>query len=639
MNLNNLLLQQYKKSQGESLSIQQWLDLCKTDPSAHDSPAERLLKAIGEPEEVDTSTDPILSRLFHNRIIYRYKAFKDFYGLEETIERFVDYVRHSSQGLEESKQICYFLGPVGGGKSSLVERIKTLMEQEPFWAIEGSPVHDSPLYLFSKEEHGEYLKETYGIPSTKLRYKPSPWLVKRLEESEGDISQLRVIKIYPSKNRQIAISRTEPGDPNNQDISTLVGKIDIRKIESYSQNDADAYLYSGGLSLGNRGCMEFVEMFKAPLPVLNPLLSATQDGCYNGTEAISGIPFEGMIFAHSNESEWELFKNNAVNEAFLDRVYLIRVPYCLRISEEEKIYQKIIQNSELRKAPCAPQTLKILSEFSILTRLANSNGVDLVSKMKIYNGESLKDKDPSAKTLHDYKELAGITEGMKGISTRFTFKVLSKTFNHDLTEIGANPVHLIKVLKEQVKTEQLPQDTEGFYLSLIDKHLKPDYLEFLKKEIQYAYLDTYQEYAQTYHDQYFVHADMWLQDSDYKDPNTGTVLDKEALERELSKIEKAANIHNTRDFRNDFVAFVYRYRSKHDGKMPKWDAYSQFKEVIEKKLMIGMEEIMPVISFGGKKQSQDAKRHRSFVNRMSELGYTERQTRLVVEFYIRERKS
>jgi serine protein kinase len=169
----------------------------------------------------------------------------------------------------------------------------------------------------------------------------SPWAVKRLEEFGGDLSRFRVVRIQPSVLRQVAITKTEPGDDNNQDISSLVGKVDIRQLEHLSQNDPDAYSYSGGLCLANQGLLEFVEMFKAPIKMLHPLLTATQEGNFKGTEGFSAIPFNGVIVAHSNESEWHSFRNNKNNEAFLDRIYIVKVPYCVRVSEEVKIYQKL----------------------------------------------------------------------------------------------------------------------------------------------------------------------------------------------------------------------------------------------------------------------------------------------------------
>jgi serine protein kinase len=197
---------------------------------------------------VDTRNQPALSRIFANKVIKIYPAFREFHGAEDVIEQVVSFFRHAAQGLEEKKQILYLLGPVGGGKSSIAERLKQLMERVSFYALKGSPVNESPLGLFDPAEDGRVLEEQYGIPQRYLTRILSPWAVKRLEEFGGDIRKFRVVKRHPSILKQIAVAKTEPGDENNQDISALVGKIDIRKLEHYGQNDADAYSYSGGLS-------------------------------------------------------------------------------------------------------------------------------------------------------------------------------------------------------------------------------------------------------------------------------------------------------------------------------------------------------------------------------------------------------
>ncbi|MFY8017746.1 MAG: PrkA family serine protein kinase, partial [Inhella sp.] len=272
----------FERTKVEELSLEDYLAECKRNPLAYATSAERMLKAIGEPSTLDTRNDPRLSRIFQNKLIKIYPAFAEFYGLEEAIEQVVAYFRHAAQGLEEKKQILYLLGPVGGGKSSIAERLKQLMEQMPFYAIKGSPVNESPLGLFDAAEDGAILEREYGIPRRYLNRIMSPWAVKRLEEFGGDIRQFKVVKRYPSVLRQVGVAKTEPGDENNQDISSLVGKVDIRKLETFAQDDPDAYSYSGGLCLANQGLLEFVEMFKAPIKVLHPLLTATQEGNFKG---------------------------------------------------------------------------------------------------------------------------------------------------------------------------------------------------------------------------------------------------------------------------------------------------------------------------------------------------------------------
>lgn len=629
----------YERTREDEFSLKEYLELCKNDRLTYASAAERMLAAIGEPALIDTRNDTRLSRIFANKVIKIYPAFREFYGTEEVIEQVVSYFRHAAQGLEERKQILYLLGPVGGGKSSIAEKLKSLMEKVPFYAIKGSPVNESPLGLFNEEEDGAILEEEFGIPRRYLRSIPSPWAVKRLEEMNGDINQFRVVRRYPSILKQIAISKTEPGDENNQDISSLVGKVDIRKLEEYAQDDPDAYSYSGGLCLANQGLMEFVEMFKAPIKVLHPLLTATQEGNFKGTEGFGAIPFDGVILAHSNESEWKTFKNNKNNEAFLDRIYIVKVPYCLRVSDEIKIYDKLMRNSSLSKAPCAPGTLKMMAQFAILSRLAEPENSSIFSKMLVYDGENLKDTDPKAKSMHEYSDYAGVDEGMNGLSTRFAFKILSKVFNFDTTEVAANPVHLLYVLEQQVEREQFPPEIEQKYFAYIKEHLAQRYVEFIGKEIQTAYLESYSEYGQNIFDRYVTFADFWIQDQEFRDPDTGESFDRNSLNQELEKIEKPAGISNPKDFRNEIVNFVLRARAQQGGKNPAWTSYEKLRTVIEKKMFSNTEELLPVISFNAKGSADDANKHQEFVARMVEKGYTAKQVRLLCEWYLRVRKS
>ncbi len=629
----------YDAGQEEEMSLQEYLDLCKRDPTAYASVAERMLMAIGEPQMLDTRSNSRLSRIFANKIIRIYPAFRDFYGMEEVIESIVSYIRHAAQGLEERKQLLYLLGPVGGGKSSLAEKLKSLIEKVPFYAVKGSPVHESPLGLFNPEEDGPILEEDYGIPRRYLNTIMSPWAVKRLHEFNGDITKFRVVKLRPSVLNQIAVTKTEPGDENNQDISSLVGKIDIRQLEHFSQDDPDAYSYSGGLCLANRGILEFVEMFKAPIKVLHPLLTATQENNYKGTEGFGAIPFDGLILAHSNEAEWQAFRNNRNNEAFLDRIYIVKVPYCLRVTEEIHIYEKLLANSSLSHAVCAPDTLKMMGQFSVLSRLKEPENSSIYSKMRIYDGENLKDTDPKAKSLQEYRDYAGVDEGMTGVSTRFAFKILSKVFNFDHRELAANPVHLMYVLEQQIQQEQFPPEVEERLLRYIKEFLSPRYAEFIGKEIQTAYLESYSEYGQNIFDRYVTYADFWIQDQEYRDPNTGEILDRAALNDDLEKIEKPAGISNPKDFRHEVVNFVLRSRAQHEGHNPAWTSYEKLRGVIETKMFSNTEDLLPVISFNAKASADEQKKHQDFVNRMMAKGYTERQVRLLAEWYLRVRKS
>ncbi len=633
----------YEREKQVKLSLKEYLDAAGSDSSLYSSAAERMVQAIGQPVHVDTSNDARLGRIFMNRTIKTYPAFGYFYGLEETIERIVGYFRHAAQGLEERKQILYLLGPVGGGKSSLADALKKLMQARPVYVLcagdEVSPIYESPLGLFDPKTMGGVLEDNYGIPRRRLPGYMSPWALKRLDEFGGDISKFSVVRVIPSEQRRCLVAKTEPGDENNQDISSLVGKVDIRKLEHFGQDDADAYSYTGGLNRTSQGLLEFVEMFKAPLKMLHPLLTATQDGTYVGTENVGAMPYQGIIVAHSNESEWESFKANRNNEAFLDRICVVKVPYCLRATEEKMIYDKLIRNSELGGAPCAPDTLEMMARFSVLTRIKEHENSSLYSKMRVYDGESLKDTDPNARTVQEYHDAAGMNEGMDGISTRFAYKILSETFNFDTHEVAADPVHLMYVLDQAIRREQMPEDTEQRYLGFVKEELAARYADFIGNEIRKAYLESYHNYGQNLFDRYISYADAWIDDTDYKDPDTGQLMDRGILNEELQKIEHPAGIANAKDFRYEVVKFALRARAKNEGKNPVWTSYEKIRDVIERRMFGQIEELLPVISFGAKKDSEAETKHDEFVERMTKRGYTEMQVRRLVDWYMRVSKS
>lgn len=624
----------------EEYTLQEWLDGCRDNRGFYANAAERMLTAIGKPTLVNTSEDTRLSRIFQNRVIKHYATFDSFYGIEETIEKIVDFLTHAADGLEERKQILYLLGPVGTAKSSLAERLKQLIESQPIYVLkmgeEVSPIYESPLGLFDKDKHGKFLEDKYGIPSRYLGYILSPWAVKRLREAGGRIDRFKVVKMYPSRLYQIAVAKTEPGDENNQDISSLVGKVDIRKLREHKQNDADAYSFSGGLCLANQGLLEFVEMFKAPIKMLHPLLTATQEGNYNGIEG-APIPFNGVILAHSNESEWQAFKSNKNNEAFLDRVSIIKVPYCLRVNEEIKIYEKMIDSSALDKKKVAPGTLDFLAKWSILTRLKEPENSTMTSKLKVYNGENLKDVDPKAKSVQEYKQNAGVDEGMTGMSTRFAYKILSQVFDKDPEERAANPVHLMTVLQDQIEQEQLGQKLETEYKQFI-KTLRDEFGKFIEKEIKTACLEQYSEFGQNIFDNYLTWATAWIKENDYRD-ETGQTLNREALDNELSKVEKPAGIANPKEFRQEVVMFCLEAKGKLGGKNPAWTSYEKMKEVIEARIFQTSEELLPIITFNAKASKEDQEKHRGFLDRMAQKGYTHRQTRLLADWWRRWKRN
>ena len=364
-------------------------------------------------------------------------------------------------------------------------------------------------------------------------------------------------------------------------------------------------------------------MFKAPIKMLHPLLTATQEGNYIGTENIGAHPVPGHHPRPLQRGGVAELQEQPNNEAFIDRICVVKVPYCLRATEERQIYEKLLQTSELAEAPCAPETLEMLARFCVLSRLKEHENSNLFSKMRVYDGESLKDTDPRAKTVQEYRDAAGVDEGMTGISTRFAFKVLSSTFNFDTQEVAADPVHLMYVLEQSIRREQFPERSEKKLLDFIKAELAPRYAEFIGNEIQKAYLESYGDYGQNLFDRYVAYADAWIEDQDFKDPDTGQLLDRELLEPGAVQDREAGGHRQPQGFpqRGGEVRAARAGRATTARTRP-GPSYEKMREVIEKRMFTQVEDLLPVISFGSKKDSDTEKKHADFLERMMSRGYT-----------------
>ncbi len=519
------------------------------------------------------------------------------------------------------------------------------MEVHPIYVLKAgdelSPVFESPLSLFDPEPLGPMIEEKYGIPRRRLTGLMSPWCYKRPRSVRR--RHLAVPRRQASSPRGCARSRSPRPSPATRTTRTSPrwsARSTSASSRTFAQNDPDAYSYSGGLNRANQGILEFVEMFKAPIKMLHPLLTATQEGNYIGTENIGAIPFTGVILAHSNEAEWQSFKANKNNEAFIDRICVIKVPYCLRVTEEQKIYEKLIQGSELATAPCAPATLETLARFSVMSRLRKHENSTLFAKMRVYDGESLKEiRSEGAQR----SGISGCRRRRRRHGRRFDALCLQGA-GRDLQprhhggrrRSGAPDVHAGAV---RSAASSCPRKSR----SATSSSSRPSWCRAMPSSSatrsRRPIWNPTRDYGQNLFDRYVDYADAWIEDQDFKDPDTGQLLDRELLNQELTKIEKPAGIANPKDFRNEVVKFSLRSRAQNGGKNPTWTSYEKIREVIEKRIFSQVEDLLPVISFGSKKDGETEKKHGEFVARMVERGYTERQVRRLVEWYMRVKQA
>ncbi|MDP4182693.1 MAG: serine protein kinase, partial [Bacillota bacterium] len=443
-----------------------YLDLIKGNPDIAMLAHQRMYNLITQPgvEVIKTDENPRLRRIYGNDVVKKYKFFEDdFFGIDKTIMKLVRYFHSAAMQGEEARQVLYLVGPVGSGKSSLMEAVKKALEiSPPVYSLKGCPIREEPLHLIPKHLR----KQFEEILNVKIEGDLCPVCRYRLKnEFKGEYEKFPVETVGFSIRSRKGVGVVPPVDPNNQDTSVLIGSVDISKIDMYPEDDPRVLSLNGAFNVGNRGIVEFIEVFKNETEYLHTMITATQEKSIPSPGKGSMIYFDGIILAHSNEAEWNKFKSDHTNEAILDRIVKIEIPYCLELNEEIKIYEKVLKKSRF-KAHIAPHTIEVASMFAILSRLAPSAKVDPMTKLKIYNGEEIVEKGMARKI--DIFELREETqrEGMTGISTRFIMKSIDTTLSESEQDC-INPISVMETLVKSVKELSISDEDKSRYLTFI----------------------------------------------------------------------------------------------------------------------------------------------------------------------------
>ncbi len=607
-----------------------YLEKVKQDPSiaklAHARVYNLLLKSgVGDLQD---SEDFRVKRLYKDEPVKVYNFFADeFFGIEKTIAQIVRYFQSASLKGEESRQVIFLMGPVGSGKSSLIEKIhRGLEESGPFYAIEGCPMFEEPLHLIPRHLRKEFEKmlnvhiEGDLCPVCRYRLK---------EELNGRYEEFPVATMEFSKRARVGIGIVPPVDPNNQDTSVLIGSEDISKLDLYSEGDPRVLELNGSLNVGNRGVVEFIEVFKNEVEYLHCMITATQEKVIPAPGRHGLVYVDEVIVAHSNEAEWQKFKADHTNEAILDRIVVVRVPYNLRLSEEAKIYQKIIRHSEFR-AHVAPHTLEVASMFAILSRLEPTSKCDLMTKLKIYNGEEVVEKGRTKKM--DYLELREATkrEGMSGISTRFIMKALDNALSDNIGGNCINPINVREALINMIKDADIPDDTRKQYIEFLQDTLHKEYLELLEKEITRAFVYSYQEQAETLFQNYLDHAEAYVNKGKVKDRNTKEELLPDegfmkSIEEQIAVIGSAAD-----GFRQEVIAYLWAANRR--GEKIDYRSYEPLKEAIEKKLMTSVRDLSRVITKSRTRDEEQSEKYNAMARNLLENGYCDNCVDVVMKY-------
>ncbi|HQH26471.1 MAG TPA: serine protein kinase [Oligoflexia bacterium] len=600
-------------------NVLDYLDVVKENPLVAGLAHTRIYNMVRDAgiREINVEEDPKLSRIFKNKKIRQFDFFADeFYGMEETIAAIVRYFHSASLQGEESRQVLYLVGPVGSGKSSLIERLKKGLEElSPLYSLDGCPMFEEPLHMIPRHLRREFEK-MLGIP---IEGDLCPVCRYRLkEEYQGKWEEYPVRTVSFSRRARRGIGVVPPVDPNNQDTSVLIGSEDISKLDKYSEGDPRVLDLTGALNIGNRGLVEFIEVFKNETEYLHAMITATQEKSIPAPGRHGMIYVDTCIVAHSNEAEWKKFKSDHTNEAILDRIVVVKVPYNMRLSEEVKIYKKIIRFSNFT-ADIAPHTLELASKFAILTRLEPTNKCDLMTKLKLYNGEEVIEKGKTKKIdVGELKEEAK-REGMDGISTRFIMKALDNALSDNIEANCIHPLNVREALVNMVKAGDFPEDTKRQYLEILRDIIHKDYLEILEKEITKAFVYSYQEQAETLFQNYLDHAEAFVTKSKVKDRNTAEELEPD--EAFLKSIEEQIGIVGTAadGFRQEVIAYLWAIGRR--GEKITYESYEPLKEAIEKKLMASVRDVSRIITKARTRDPEQQKKYGTMVEQLIANGY------------------
>lgn len=616
-------LRQKNKWKGNVLG---YLELVKNDPTIAKLAHARLYDVMMKPgsKPISEIDDPRTKRLYKDDQMKVYDFFSDeFFGIEKTVSQIVRYFHAASLKGEESRQVLYLMGPVGSGKSSLAEKLhRGLVRSDFFYGIDGCPMHQEPLLLIPGHLRKEFFYDL-GLPKGFLKddWDVCPVCRFRLkDEFKGKWEEMPVRTYEFSKRNRIGIGVVPPVDPNNQDTSVLIGSEDISKLDLYSEGDPRVLELNGALNVGNRGIVEFIEVFKNEIEYLHAMITATQEKTVPAPGRHGLVYVDTVIVAHSNEAEWQKFKGDHTNEALLDRLVVVKVPYNLRLSEEVKIYQKIIRNSDFR-AHVAPHTIEMASRFAILSRLEPTNKCDLMTKLKIYNGEEVVEKGRTKKV--DIQELREATkrEGMSGISTRFIMKALDNALSDNVDGNCINPINVRESLINMVKESDFSDDMKKQYLEFLQDTLHKEYLSVLEKEVTKAFVYAYSEQAETLFQNYLDHAEAYVNKKKVKDRNTKEELVPDegflkSIEENIAIIGSAAD-----GFRQEVISYMWSATRR--GEKIDYKSYEPLKEAIEKKLTVSVRDLSRIITKSRSRDEEQRGKYNEMVKQLLQQGYCE----------------
>ena len=546
----------------------------------------------------------------------RYAFFtNELFGLDKTLEQLVSYFSSAAKRLDVRKRIVLLMGPVGGGKSTIVAMLKrglerhTRTEEGAVYAIKGCPMHEEPLHLIPETLRPDIQKE-YGIY---IEGDLCPACRQAIRDKyNGIVENVIVERIAFSEKNRIGIGTFTPSDPKSQDISELTGSIDLSTIGEYgTESDPRAYRFDGELNIANRGLMEFIEMLKCDEKFLYTLLTLSQEQNIK-TGRFAMIYADEVIMSHTNESEYVAFANNKKAEALQDRIIVVKVPYNLRVSDEVKIYDKLLRESGLRDTHIAPHTLRIASTFAVLSRLETSKkaGMSLMKKLRLYDGE-----DVEGFSQKDVRELQAeaVREGMDGISPRYVINCLSSAVVKDTVHC-INPLDALRALRDGLEHHTSISKEERERLLNLISEARQEYDEIAKKEVQKAFVYSFEDSARTLMNNYLDNVEAFCNNQKIKDPITEEDIDPD--EKLMRSIEEQIGITENakKAFREELLIRLSSYARK--GQRFDLRSHERLREAIEKKLFTDLKDVVKITTSTKTPDAEQLKRINEVVDRL-----------------------
>ena len=546
---------------------------------------------------------------------------QEIFGIEKPLQQIVDYFHSAAQRLEVRKRVLLLMGPVGGGKSTIVYLIKRGLEaysrtdEGAIYAIRDCPMHEEPLHLIPVDLRPDVEKE-FGLYVEGDLCPHCRFMIDN--QYRGHIEDVPVKRITFSEKYRVGVGTFTPSDPKSQDISELVGGIDLSTIgEVGVESDPRAYRFDGELNIANRGIMEFVEMLKTDEKFLYVLLTLSQEQNIK-TGRFSMIYADEVVVSHTNEHEYQAFVGNKKSEALQDRIILVKVPYNLRVSDEIKIYEKLLKQSALQNVHIAPYTLHIASVFAVLTRLEPSKkaGMSPMKKLRLYDGEDI--EDFKQKDIKELQEEA-VREGMDGISPRYVINRLSNALiKQNVTCI--NPIDALRALRDGLDQHtSITREERDRYLNFISEARK-EYDEMARKEVQRAFVYSYEESARTLLNNYLDNVEAYCNKTRLRDPITDEEMEPD--EQLMRSIEEQIGITENakRSFREEILIRISSLARK--GLTFEYTSHERLKEAIEKKLFADLRDVVKITTSARTPDKEQLRKINEVVNRlMTEHGY------------------